>query len=33
MSQTFWVGTFPGLGEEHLEYIAQKLEDYFGIGF
>lgn len=33
MNQTFWLGTFPGLGEEQLEYIAIKLEEFFGIGF
>jgi CDP-6-deoxy-D-xylo-4-hexulose-3-dehydrase len=33
MSQTFWVGTFPGLGQEELDYIADKLEEFFGVGF
>jgi CDP-6-deoxy-D-xylo-4-hexulose-3-dehydrase len=33
MNQTFWVGTFPGLGEEQLDYIADKLDEFFGIGF
>ena len=33
MNQTFWLGTFPGLGEEQLDYIAVKLEDFFGINF
>jgi CDP-6-deoxy-D-xylo-4-hexulose-3-dehydrase len=33
MSQTFWIGTFPGLGEPHLEYIANKLEEFLGISF
>jgi CDP-4-dehydro-6-deoxyglucose reductase, E1 len=33
MNQTFWLGTFPGLQEEQLDYIANKLEEFFGIGF
>lgn len=33
MSHTFWLGTFPGLGNEQLDYIAMKLEEFFGIGF
>jgi CDP-6-deoxy-D-xylo-4-hexulose-3-dehydrase len=33
MNQTFWLGTFPGLGEPQLDYIAEKLEEFFGIGF
>jgi CDP-6-deoxy-D-xylo-4-hexulose-3-dehydrase len=33
MNQTFWLGTFPGLGEPQLDYIADKLEEFFGINF
>ncbi len=33
MNQTFWLGIFPGLGREHLDYVARKLEDFFGVGF
>lgn len=33
MNQTFWLGVFPGLQVEHLDYIAQKLEDFFGVSF
>ena len=33
MNQTFWLGTFPGLGEEHLNYIVDKLEEFFGVNF
>lgn len=33
MNQTFWLGTYPGLGTEHLDYIAEKLEEFFGLGF
>ncbi len=31
MNQTFWLGTFPGLSEPQLDYIVDKLEDFFGI--
>ncbi len=33
MNQTFWLGTFPGLTKEHLDYITAKLEEFFGINF
>jgi CDP-6-deoxy-D-xylo-4-hexulose-3-dehydrase len=33
MNQTFWLGTFPALGEEQLDYIADKLEKFFGVNF
>jgi CDP-4-dehydro-6-deoxyglucose reductase, E1 len=33
MNQTFWLGTYPGLQGVHLDYIADKLEEFFGIGF
>ena len=33
MSQTLWLGIYPGLGEAQLDYIAEKLEDFFGINF
>ncbi|MEK7344198.1 MAG: lipopolysaccharide biosynthesis protein RfbH [Pseudomonadota bacterium] len=33
MNQTFWLGTFPGLDVPQLDYIADKLEEFFGIGF
>jgi len=33
MNQTFWVGTYPGLEEGHLDYIAETLEEFFGINF
>ena len=33
MNQTFWVGTYPGLEEDHLDYIAEALEEFFGISF
>jgi CDP-6-deoxy-D-xylo-4-hexulose-3-dehydrase len=33
MSQTFWVGIYPGLDKVHLNYIAEKIEEFFGLGF
>lgn len=33
MNQTFWLGTFPALGEKQLDYIAVKLEEFFGVNF
>lgn len=33
MNQTLWLGIYPGLGNEHLNYVAEKLEEFFGIGF
>jgi CDP-6-deoxy-D-xylo-4-hexulose-3-dehydrase len=32
MNQTFWLGTFPALGPEQLDYMVSKLEEFFGIG-
>ena len=33
MNQTFWLGVQPALAEEHFDFVAQKLEEFFGIGF
>lgn len=33
MNQTFWLGTFPGLSTDHLEYVAQRLEEFLGVSF
>ncbi len=33
MNQTFWLGTFPAMGQEQLDYIADKLEEFFGVNF
>jgi CDP-6-deoxy-D-xylo-4-hexulose-3-dehydrase len=33
MNQTFWLGTFPGLEPEHLDFIADKIEEFFGVSF
>lgn len=29
MENTFWIGVFPGLENDHLDYISQKLFDFF----
>lgn len=33
MNQTLWLGIYPGLDKPQLDYIAEKLEEFFGIGF
>ena len=33
MNQTFWLGTFPALGPAQLDYMADKLEEFFGVNF
>jgi CDP-6-deoxy-D-xylo-4-hexulose-3-dehydrase len=33
MNDSFWVGVYPGLTEEMLDFMASKIESYFGAGF
>lgn len=33
MKQTFWVGVQPALQVEHLNYIVDQLEEFFGLNF
>ena len=33
MNQTFWLGVYPGLTTQMLDYVVEQLELYFGIGF
>ncbi len=33
MCYTFWLGTFPGLGEPQLEYVAGKIETFLDANF
>lgn len=33
MHQTFWLGVQPSLNSEHFEYVAEKLEEFFGLNF
>lgn len=33
MNNTFWLGVQPALSIEHLDYVANKLEEFFGLNF
>lgn len=33
MHQTLWLGVQPTLGEEHYNFVAEKLEEFFGVNF
>ena len=33
MNNTFWVGVYPGLNEEMLSFMVEKIEAFFGINF
>jgi len=33
MNQTLWLGIYPGLDHEHLDFIAEKIEEFFGVNF
>ena len=33
MNDTFWVGIQPALNEEHFDFVAEKLEELFGLNF
>jgi len=33
MNNTFWIGLYPALGEEHFEFVGEKLEEFFGFNF
>ncbi len=33
MNQTLWLRVFPALRTEHLDYIADKLDEFFGVNF
>jgi CDP-6-deoxy-D-xylo-4-hexulose-3-dehydrase len=33
MNDTFWVGVYPGLTREMLDFIVEKLETFFGVNF
>lgn len=33
MNQTFWLGVYPGLSTDHLDYIAARLEEFLGVSF
>jgi CDP-6-deoxy-D-xylo-4-hexulose-3-dehydrase len=33
MNQTFWLGVYPGLTNEHLDFVVDKIETFLGINF
>lgn len=33
MDNSFWIGLYPGLSKEHLDYVIGKIENYFGLNF
>ncbi len=33
MNDTFWIGVYPGLSREMLDFTIEKLEAFFGVGF
>ena len=33
MNQTLWVGIYPGLNHDHLDYVIAKFEEFFGVSF
>lgn len=33
MKQTFWLGVQPSLGQEHFDFVGEKLEEFFGLNF
>jgi CDP-6-deoxy-D-xylo-4-hexulose-3-dehydrase len=33
MNQTFWIGVYPGLSEEMLDFVVEKIETFFGVNF
>jgi CDP-6-deoxy-D-xylo-4-hexulose-3-dehydrase len=33
MQKTFWVGVYPGMTGEHLNFMIEKFEEFFGVIF
>jgi CDP-6-deoxy-D-xylo-4-hexulose-3-dehydrase len=33
MNRTLWLGIYPGIGKGQLDYIAEKMEEFFGVSF
>ncbi|WP_432467997.1 lipopolysaccharide biosynthesis protein RfbH [Agarivorans sp. Z349TD_8] len=33
MNNTFWIGVFPGLTKQHLDFVIEKFEEFFGVNF
>jgi len=33
MNDTLWIGVYPGLNEEMLSFVVEKIESFFGVNF
>jgi CDP-6-deoxy-D-xylo-4-hexulose-3-dehydrase len=33
MNDTFWIGVQPALTKDHLDFVVDKLEEFFGLNF
>ena len=33
MNSTLWLGVYPALGTVQLDFITEKMEEFFGLGF
>ncbi|AAW84679.1 CDP-4-dehydro-6-deoxy-D-glucose 3-dehydratase [Aliivibrio fischeri ES114] len=33
MNNTFWIGVYPGLTKDHLDFVIEKFEEFFGVSF
>jgi CDP-6-deoxy-D-xylo-4-hexulose-3-dehydrase len=33
MNNTFWIGVYPGLDEEMLSFVVEKIEAFLGVNF
>ena len=33
MNDTFWIGVYPGLSKEMLDFVIAKIEAFFGVNF
>jgi CDP-6-deoxy-D-xylo-4-hexulose-3-dehydrase len=33
MNQTFWLGLYPGITAEQIDYVGERLEEFFGLNF
>lgn len=33
MNQTFWIGIYPGISTEMMDFVVEKLETFFGVNF
>jgi CDP-6-deoxy-D-xylo-4-hexulose-3-dehydrase len=33
MNQTFWLGLYPGIRSEQIDYVGERLEEFFGLNF